>query len=131
MAADIVHIASAAVWFGGLVALIAIVSDRRRRDDPVGAGEAVSRFSALATVTVVALTVAGVIMGWMEAGGLSGLIDSTYGKVLIAKVLVVGSVVIGAWWNRNRFVPRLREAPTDETGWSTFSRVVRLEVLGI
>lgn len=130
MASDLVHVVTAALWFGGLVALVRIVRRRRLDDDLAGAGEAVARFSSLATVAVAALVIAGVVMGWMEAGGLGRLFGATYGRVLIAKVVLVGLVLIGAWWNRSRFVPGLARAEAG-VGWETFRRVVRLEVIGI
>lgn len=149
--ADTVHVFAGAVWFGGLLALVLILRRRRAVDDVAGAGDAVATFSGWAAITVALLTVAGGILGWIETGGSwDALTGTSYGKLLLLKVALVGLVLVGAWWNRTRFVPRLTPATTGvdadadaDAGsavvdtaapvadWSRFGRVLRLEILGI
>ena len=106
-AADAAHVLAGAVWFGGLIALSALLYRRHRAGDIDGAGRAVARFSGWAAISAGVVVVAGTTMGWIEVGGLSPLTSTTYGKLLLAKVAVVGLVLAGAAWNRFRFVPSL------------------------
>jgi len=115
MAADLVHVVAGAVWFGGLLALVRVLRRRRAAGDVDAAAEAVTRFSALAAVTVALLAVAGTVMGWLEVGGVDGLLRTSYGRYLLAKVAVVALVLVGAWWNRSRFVPTLAAAGAPAT----------------
>ena len=105
--ADAAHVSAGAIWFGGLIALAALLHRRHRAGDVVGAAQAVARFSGWAAISAGVVVVAGTVMGWIEVGGLSPLTSTTYGKLLLVKVAVVGAVLAGAAWNRFRFIPSL------------------------
>lgn len=126
--ADAAHVLAGAVWFGGLIALVAVLRRRRAADDDDGAAEAVARFSGWAAVTAGAVLVTGTVLGWINVGGLSPLTGTTYGRVLLAKVALVALVLAGAAWNRFRLVPVL-VAPQDASRpWRSLSQVLRFEV---
>lgn len=108
--ADGVHIVSAAAWLAGLVLLTVLVRSRRRADDPVGAAGLVARFSGLATVTLVALTVAGVAMSWVTVRATRALFDTTYGWTLVVKVGLVALVALAGAYNKRRLVPAVTAA---------------------
>lgn len=127
---DTVHLFAAAVWLGGLVALLGVVRRRRSRDDDTGALDAVALFSGWAAFVLAALVVTGGLMSVIEVGGLEALRTTTYGKLLAAKLAVVALVAAGAAWNRFRLLPRLAGG-ADGATWSSFSNVARLEVVGI
>ena len=135
--ADAVHLYAAAVWFGGLLAVAAAVRRRRAADDPLGAAEAVARFSGVAAFCLAALAVAGGVMGWLEVGGLDPLRSTTYGRLLVAKVVAVAAIAALAGWNRLRLLPRVAAAavedpPVDDArSWTALVRLVRLEAVGI
>ena len=142
--ADAVHVLAAAIWFGGLIALTMVVRRRRRADDPVGAAEAVASFSRWAFWSALAVVAAGVVLAWITVGGLDVLTSTSYGKLLLAKVAAVALVLVGAAWNRYRFVPTIDTPGGDEAAegdsghgpdtskaWSRFGTVMRLEILGI
>lgn len=103
---DLVHVAAAAVWIGGLVGLAAVL--RRRVPHPVRSTSGmVRRFSAVAVASVVALVPAGVAMAWIETGDLDALWSTDYGRrVLLKSALTVVALGI-AWYNRNRILPGL------------------------
>lgn len=105
--ADAVHVYAGAIWFGGLCALLATIRRRRRAVDLEAAAEAVHRFSGWAMVSAGLVVVAGLVLTWIEVRSLSGLVDTSYGKLLLAKVAVVGLVLLAAAWNRFRFIPSL------------------------
>ena len=152
MVADLAHLAAAAVWFGGLVALIGVLRRRRAADDVVGAGQAVAGFSSLAVVALLVVVVTGSTLGLIEVGGLEPLTSTTYGRLLLAKVAMVALVAAGGGWNRLRLLPVLAPGwassgtvaadPSDPSNpsdppevpsagdprWRTLTRILRLEV---
>lgn len=105
LVADAVHLAAVAAWFGGLVLLVILV--RPRLLDRGEAAGIVTRFSTVATLYVVLLVGAGLILAWVEVQALRALTSTVYGWTLLAKIaLVVVALLIGAY-NRRRLVPTL------------------------
>jgi copper transport protein len=127
---DVVHVASAAAWFGGLVLLALAMRARRSADDVAGAGGLVARFSGVATVAVVGVGVAGIALSWAEVRTLEALFTTAYGWTLLAKVAIVVAVGAVGLHNNRRLVPSLRDQPTGEA-WGRLHRTVRLEVAGL
>jgi copper transport protein len=107
MIADVVHVAAASLWVGGLaftvLALLLAGADRW----PLAA-RAVPVFSILAVGSVVTLIAAGSLRGYQEVRAFHGLWDTTYGVLLLVKIgLVLPLLALGAY--NNRFaVPRLK-----------------------
>jgi copper transport protein len=100
----------------------------------------VRRFSAAAFVALLALSAAGIAVGIIEMGGLGTLFSSTYGRLLLAKLAIVGVVAAVAGYNRFYLLPWLLEdspeaAHVDEArqraGWKTLLATVRFEALAI
>ena len=119
-----VHLVAAAVWFGGLVGLVAVLR-ARRGEETASAAPVVGRFSGLAALSLVGVTIGGSIMGWREVRTLDALTSTTYGKVLIAKVVVIGLVAAMGGWNRFRLVPAITSAP--KKAGALLRRGVRIE----
>ena len=93
LGADLVHLVALAWWIGGLVVLFVAA---------LGAGgdrALVARFSPLAFGCVAAVVVSGVAQSWRQVGSRDAL-SSTYGHLLIAKVLVVGLLLAAAALSR-------------------------------
>jgi copper transport protein len=131
IAGDLVHLAAGALWFGGLVLLLASVRARSLDDDPVGAARLVSRFSRLALWSVIALTLSGGAMAWALVRTPSAMRGTEYGTLLVAKVALVVVAVGVAGYNRWRLVPAVAtrtpaggsvDAPADTTGTSPRAR---------
>ncbi len=131
---DAVHVAGGAVWVGGLAVLVVIVrAMRRRREelDAQGAAAAVVAFSRLATVSIVAVGVAGGVLAWFEVGSWSGLFTTGYGLLVVAKIaLVCVLAAIGAF-NHFRLVPAVNKRPDRAAGWRYLHSTVRLEALAL
>jgi copper transport protein len=107
LAADIAHVLTAAMWVGGLafvvIALVYALEDRW----PL-ATRSVPRFSKMALASVAILLVAGTVNGYLQVRAWSGLWETQYGLLLLAKVgLVLPLLGLGAFNNRYA-VPRLR-----------------------
>jgi copper transport protein len=133
--ADLAHVAAAAVWFGGLIAVFVAVRRRRGDDDPLGAAEAIATFSGWAAVTAGVLIAAGLVLTWIEVGSIRALTTTLYGRLVLVKVGLVVIVLAAAAWNRFRLVPRvaaasLEDPPVDDgPSWRTLLRLVVIEAV--
>ncbi|HEX2040101.1 MAG TPA: copper resistance protein CopC [Acidimicrobiales bacterium] len=99
VAADVVHVAAAATWVGGLVVLLAW----RRLDAGV-----VGRFSTVAGAAVAAVVASGLVRSWAEVRSLDAL-DERYGVLLLLKVGAVAAMVGFGFLNRRVLLPRQAE----------------------
>jgi copper transport protein len=141
--ADGAHLLAGAAWFGGLVALVGIVRERRGQDEALGAAEAVVRFGSLAAASVAVVALTGATLSWVEVGSASALTSTDYGRLLLVKVALVAVVVGLAAWNRFRLVPHVAAAALaasteglegdgggpGEPAWRRLTSVVRAEAL--
>jgi uncharacterized membrane protein len=98
--ADIVHVAAASIWLGGLVALGLAL---RRGGD---AGALMRRFSNVALVSVAVLGATGVVRALAELDSVSQLWTTGYGRALLVKTGLLSVLVGLGWVNRYRLVPR-------------------------
>ena len=91
---DMLHVLGMAVWMGGLV-MLAIA-----RTDEHSYGRVAERFSGLALGAVVLLVITGAIQSIRQLQPFSALWDSSYGRLLIAKLVAFGMVLLIAAWSR-------------------------------
>jgi len=105
--ADVLHVASAAVWFGGLVAVFVLVPGLR---DAVFATRVVRRFSVLALGAVALLSLTGLVRALSELTSFHQLWSIGYGRAILVKTGLLAALLALAWVNRYRLVPRLPEA---------------------
>jgi copper transport protein len=124
---DAIHLLAGTVWFGGLLATIAVVRRRRTHADLTGAAEAVATFSGVAALATALILASGLAMSWIEVGGIGPLTSTSYGRLLLAKVLAVGVVLICAAWNRFLLIPRVSPMENDARGVPKLERVMTLE----
>lgn len=121
--ADVIHLLAGAAWLGGIVVLAFTVRPRRLEDDPAGAATLVARFSGIATVAVVTVTLAGFALSWALVRRPRALISTGYGWTLLAKVLVAAAVIaVGVYTNRH-LVPRAGEPGA----WRRLGTTLRFE----
>jgi len=108
---DLAHLGAASWWLGG-IAVLAI--GLRDPEQAPGAARATERFSRLALPAVVVLALSGSVQAWRQVGTWSALWHTTYGRLLVGKVLVVGALLVAATASRDvlryRVVPALRTA---------------------
>jgi putative copper export protein len=109
LTADTLHVLSAGGWLGGL-AFILWAERRFRRVEEGGTllPELVPLFSPVAVVGVTALLITGSLSGWVQVGTLGALVSTTYGRMLLLKVSLVGVVLGLGALNWRRLTPRLR-----------------------
>ncbi|WP_030806376.1 copper resistance CopC/CopD family protein [Streptomyces sp. NRRL F-2799] len=100
IASTTLHLLATASWLGGLAALLLTL--RASAVPP----QVVTRFSRLALTSVIVLVVTGVYQSWRGLGTWQALTDTTYGRVLLAKLVAVGVLLGAAAWSR-RWTGRL------------------------
>lgn len=133
---DVVHVAAAATWLGGLAGLVLTLS-------VIGTEEALAarvlaRFSTVAAALLALVAVAGLLLGWRILGSWSGLVSTSYGLVLLVKTAAVAAVVGVAAWNRYGLLPSVAQAAghPQRTGQRTgaagrLRSAVRVEATGL
>ncbi|WP_245671269.1 CopD family protein [Nocardia amamiensis] len=95
-----VHALAAAAWLGLLIALALVV--RTRGEWAV----VLPRYSGVALPLVVTVAVTGLLNGLIRVGGIVPFVTTGYGRILLAKtVVLLGLLALGWWWRRS-WVPR-------------------------
>ncbi|KAA1425671.1 copper resistance CopC/CopD family protein [Nocardioides antri] len=126
---DALHLSAGAVWLGGLVGLVLTIPSLagRERDGAL----LLSRFSTVAAGLLAVLAVAGALLGWRILGSWSGLVDTTYGRLLLVKVGIALVVVAVAAWNRLRLLPGVSEGAHEARRRGTYAvrRAVTVEAV--
>jgi copper transport protein len=110
--ADVAHVGGVSLWLGGLVVLLAVVLRRKHLDD---LRSVVPAYSRLALGVISVIVVSGAFQAWRQLGSLSNLRDTDYGKLLAAKLLAFGVLIITAAFSReivNRRFRSPRPTPT-------------------
>ena len=122
MVGDAAHLLAGAAWLGGLVVLAGVLRARRREDDPVAAADVVARYSRVATWSLVVVAVAGSAMSWALVRQPRALVETDYGWTLLAKVVLVGVVVLVGLYNNRQLVPAITRAAAPAGGAVDASR---------
>ena len=110
LAGDLLHLVAAGVWLGALAPLVALL---RAAATPAGADGrphavlVVRRFSQLALVAMLTLIATGLWNTWMQVGNVPSLIGTRYGWLLLAKLALLGPILVLAAVNRRRLLPAL------------------------
>ncbi|MET7600995.1 copper resistance CopC/CopD family protein [Streptomyces avermitilis] len=98
----VLHLLAMAVWLGGLTALLTALY-RAPEDLPASA---VTRFSRLALTAVTVLVATGLYQSWRGLGSLDALTTTSYGRLLLAKLIAVLLLLAAAAYSR-RWTARL------------------------
>ncbi|WP_203728426.1 copper resistance CopC/CopD family protein [Paractinoplanes durhamensis] len=117
---DAIHLAAMSVWLGGLVMLGGFLLRLANERELAAILPIWSRWAATA---VTALILAGVVQALIEVASLDGLVNSTYGRLILVKVALAG-VVLGVAWFSRRLV-RSKQAEASPRG---LRRVVWIEL---
>jgi copper resistance protein D len=109
---DGLHLLAAGLWGGGLLALASAVLPGALRDmDPhrTCLADIARRFSALASLALVVVLLTGVANAWVQVGTVRALWATPYGRTLLAKLLLVGLVLLLGAVNHYLYVPLLQQ----------------------
>jgi putative copper resistance protein D len=119
------HTLAAGIWFGTLLALALVVRTR---------GEwatILPKYSEWALPAAAVVLATGLCNGLVKLGGIAPLVDTGYGRVLLAKtVLLVALLGLGWWWRRS-WVPVAAEhrMPADSSLRRAIVEVVLMAVV--
>jgi len=109
--ADVIHVLSAGGWLGTLLAVVlagipaVLAGARETRGAQIAT--LVRLFSPVALTCAAALVITGVIAAWLHLGSLPALWSSSYGQVLILKLVLVAIVVAFGAFNWRVLRPAL------------------------
>ncbi len=95
------HVVGVSTWVGGLVALgwVALRGSKRLPD-------AITRFSTLASWAFVLVAVSGVANASVRLVAWNDVFDSSYGRLVVAKVTALGLLALFGWRHRRRIAER-------------------------
>ncbi|MEV0293957.1 cytochrome c oxidase assembly protein [Nocardia sp. NPDC050710] len=116
----ILHLVSAAVWVGGLFAVLAHAMRGEAHSDI-----AARRFSLTATLAFVVIGVSGVINSWVRVP-LDELFTTTYGKLVLAKAAALIVLGVFGYLQRRAALPALAADPRDRAALIRFGGVEAL-----
>jgi copper transport protein len=100
--ADMVHVAAMCVWLGGLVMLAIFVLPRA---DAAELARIVPAWSRWAATAVVALVVSGAVQAVVEVGSWSAVVGTSYGRLVLLKVVLLAGVLVVAAFSRRLVRP--------------------------
>lgn len=125
---DLVHLAAAAVWSGGVLGLVLHLRAARRSDGPIrDAALTVRRFSTMAAGALVAVGLTGVVMAALILPDPGSLLTTAFGRVLLVKVALVAVAAVLGGWNRLRLIPVLEDSSAAAPHWRVLHRILRIE----
>lgn len=116
--ADLLHVLTGAIWLGGLIGLVIVLTDggTDREPDAVPTATVLGRFSLLAGAAVVALAGTGLIQVLLILPEPRALIDTGYGRTLLVKLGLTAVAAAMALSNHYRLAPRVRAAGAGPDG---------------
>jgi copper transport protein len=115
LAFDWVHLAAGSIWVGGLVGLLVLWRSTAELLRVAALSFVVPRFSNVAFASVLLLIGSGIGSSVQHLPTLASLWETSYGKTLIAKIVLLGGALLLAAVNLSRTKPRLAAAATRPT----------------
>ena len=114
---DVLHVLSGSVWVGGIACLLLALPAATRQLEGGDRSRlllaALARFSPIALGSVLVIAVTGVIQAYIDVRSLHGLLHTTYGTLIIVKVLLLAMLIGFGWVNREKLIPALRRLVGD------------------
>jgi len=109
---DVLHVLAASVWVGGIACLLLALPGATRQLERAERSRlllaTLVRFSPLALGAVVVIAASGVIQAYIDVRSLHGLLHTTYGALIVVKVVLLASLIGLGWVNRERVIPALK-----------------------
>lgn len=121
--ADALHLLAGSVWLGGLAGLALTLPALSGRG--AAAAEVLARFSTAAAGVLAALVATGSLLVWRILGSWTALVDTSYGRLVLAKIAIVLATLAIAAWNRWSLLPRLKRAANKPNRQALSRPVVR------
>jgi putative copper resistance protein D len=131
--ANSLHILGALVWGGAIIAYALLILPGLMRDRQAATQSLLAtsslRLSSLAGIALAVTVVPGLYNAWSLVGSWHGLWSTLYGRLLVAKVILVTAMIALGAVNRYRYVPSLlaqagRPPPRSLLPLPHFSRMI-------
>jgi copper transport protein len=107
---DVAHLGAASIWLGGLIGLVVLWVSVGAERRVAALAHVVPRFSAVAFCSVVVLIGTGIGSSFLELPTLATLWQTSYGKALLVKIVLLFAALLLAGVNLARTKPRLQAA---------------------
>jgi copper transport protein len=109
---DVLHVLAMSIWVGGLVTLLTVVPAATRALEPPERTHLLAaillRFSPLALAMVCTILATGLVQAYVHVRSVDHLVNTGYGRAVLAKMLLLGALIALGAFNRQRSVPRLK-----------------------
>ena len=125
VSADAAHLVAAGAWLGGLAPLGFILrgyASTKAEAVSIDLDRVLMRFSGMGYAAVATLVGTGIVNSWLLVGSVSNLLGTTYGQILIAKLLLFAGMLALAASNRFQLVPALKASVELKAGSAQFWR---------
>jgi len=122
---DVLHVLAASVWVGGIACLLlALPAATRQLASPERSRLLLAtlvRFSPMALAAVIVIAATGVVQAYIDVRSFNALFHSTYGTLIIIKIVLLLCLICLGWVNRERVIPALERVvgaggPPGESG---------------
>ncbi len=132
---DWTHLTAMSLWLGGLLPLLLTLRELRRQEatgtdgdrfDPELRISLVRRFSTLALLSVIWLAATGLFAAYLHVRNPSLLIPTTYGRALMAKLVLFAALVALGAVHRRVSIPRLERGTQPRK--SSLERILPFEM---
>jgi copper transport protein len=132
--ADVIHVLASSVWVGGVAFLLLALPAATRELKPPDRTRlllaTLGRFSPIALASVVALAVTGLVQAYIDVRRVADLFDTTYGLLVLAKMVLLVVLVGFGWVSRDRIIPRLRRLVEDAAAPGSVGVLARRNLRG-
>jgi putative copper export protein/mono/diheme cytochrome c family protein/peroxiredoxin len=118
---DMTHLLGAGIWVGGLPPLALLLYGASHNSPDPYAVRTMQRFSAVALIAVLILVGSGIASAWRLIRSVAGLVGTTHGLLLLAKITVLGLALLLAAASR-AMLPTL-SSPTAAKSSATARRM--------
>ena len=112
--ANSVHVVAGSIWVGGVVTMAIVLWSRHRADRPSDALGLVVRFSAVASVALGAVVVAGLVMAVAILDSFGEITSTQWGQTFLLKTAAAAVAMAAGAYNHFRLMPALERDPDNE-----------------
>ena len=109
---SVVHVLAASIWVGGIACLVLALPGATRTLAAESRGGlllgTLVRFSPIALGAVIAIAITGVVQAYIDVRSVHALFSTTYGLLVVAKVVLLLALIGLGFQNRQRIIPALR-----------------------
>jgi copper transport protein len=120
---NVVHVLAASIWVGGIACFLFALPAATRKLAPEGRSRlllgTMARFSPFALGAVIAIAITGVIQAYIDVRSVHALFSTTYGLLVVAKVVLLILLIAFGAVNRQQILPALKKIVerAEAPGW--------------